>query len=142
MSDSIPSESMGKWAVRIAVVIALILAAWGLFYAGNGVGEIRGESQYTGHVIDVVEDKGLIFRPNWINMKTNPRSSDIQSYCIRPSDENSLLPQMYEAMEQGHRVTVSYSRPLWVNPHTCRSSDAILHSVEVVNESVYSGTQE
>lgn len=125
--------------VVAAILGVVLLGALG-FYGLAGLGDQRAESEYTGHVIDVVEDKGVIFRPSWVNMKTNPRSSDVQKYCIHPSDEDELLPEFYEAMEQGHRVTVTYSRPLWVSPNDCPSGTAIIQDIRVVNESAYSSS--
>lgn len=124
-------KRLSVWLVVALVLIALIV---GSVYLVKGFGEKRGQSEYTGHVVDVVEDKGVIFSPTWVNMKTNPRSSDIQSYCILPSDEEELLPKFYTAMEDGDRYTVEYQRPLYVNPHQCRNSDAIITDIRAVNQ--------
>lgn len=132
MSKKELAKNIAFWGVIILVSV-LILSV--IIYGALGVGERRGQSQYTGHVVDVVEDKGLILQPTWTNMKTDPRSSDIQSYCITPDREDELLPKFYNAMEDGDRYTVTYHRPLWVNPNHCDSGDAIITDIQPVNES-------
>lgn len=119
--------------VEVVLAIAAIIFIGLLIYGMMGISTSRAESQYTGHVVDVVEDKGIIFRPSWINMKTDPRSSDIQQFCIHPDDEDELLDDMYSAMESGDRYTITYSRPLWVSPHDCAGGQAIVHSIRPAN---------
>jgi len=126
--------SSGEFWMKLAagaVVVLLVLAAMGYGVAGLGVK--RGQSEYTGHVVDVVEDRGVVFTPSWANMKTSPRSSDIQSFCITPAREDELVPKFYEAMKDGGRYTVTYERPLWVSPSTCRNEDAIVTDIQPVN---------
>lgn len=115
-------------------IAAILVAAAVLTYAIIGIGSARAQSEYTGHVVDVVEDKGLIFRPSWVNMKTDPRSSDIQRFCIHPRDEERLLPKFYDAMESGDRHTITYSRPVWVSPQDCPSNAAIISDISPVNK--------
>jgi len=117
--------------IGIAVVVALSLLVFGL----AGLGSARADSEYTGNVVDVVEDKGMLIRPSWVNMKTDARSSDIQQYCLREDDEQ-LKQQFYTSMKSGDRVTVSYSRPLWVSPLECDSGHAIVHDIEAVNGTI------
>lgn len=123
------SEVAGRALAVFAMIFAGILLLALFFHAIGGVSSARAESEYTGHVVDVVEDKGIVYRPSWVNMKTSPRSSDIQQYCIHPDDEARLLPKFYEAMEGGYRVTVTYSRPVWVSPFDCPSGTSIIQDI-------------
>lgn len=116
-------------AIAITAIIVVALLAYGVM----GLASSRGESEYTGHVVDVVEDKGVVFRPTWANMKTSPRSSDIQQYCIHPDDEERLEEEFYAAMEGGERVTVTYSRPLWVSPSECPQDTSIIRDIRPAN---------
>lgn len=130
MDESTKSTIMG--VLTVVIILSLIAGVIVLF---NGLGSKRGQSQYTGHVVDVAEDKGVVFTPDWAVMKTDPRSSDKQTFCIRPEDGSELLPQFYSAMESGDRFTVTYHRPLFVWPDTCRSQDAIVTDIRAVNAS-------
>lgn len=127
--------SKGGTALGIAILAVVLLVVGAGIYGSMGLGQQRAESQYTGHVVDVVEDKGYILTPTWVNMKTDPRSSDQQSYCIKPEDQDELLPKFYAAMESGDRYTVTYERPLWVSPNHCKDGDAIITGIEKVNNS-------
>lgn len=128
------NESYANWAKIVALCIVVTVVLLAIIVALTGFGSIRGQSEYTGHVVDVVEDKGVVFRPTWVNMKTDPRSSDIQQYCVLPDDEREILPEFYDAMESGDRVTVTYERPLWVNPNDCNGSQSIITDVRYANE--------
>ena len=125
-------ELWKKAALGLVGVIVLALIVYGFL----GLGSARAESQYTGVVVDVVEDKGIVFRPSWVNMKPNARSSDIQEYCIHPQRSEGLTDRLYSASEQGVRVTVTYERPLWVSPAQCEPGQPILTGVTPVNKSV------
>jgi len=122
-------------AVDVAIWVGIIIAVGLLAYGVMGSGTPRGESEYTGVVVDVVEDKGLAFRPSWVNMKTNSRSSDVQQYCLADED-SEMIDRFYSAMDSGQRVTVSYSRPFWVSPDQCKSGQSIIHDVQAVNGTI------
>lgn len=116
-----------------AALLAVMLVTAG-FYGLLGIGSQRGESQYTGYVVDVVDDKGIVFKPSWVNVKTHPRSSSHEQFCILTEDKDDFLPVLRDALHEGHRVSITYERPLWVDPKECDQTHSIVTGVTVVNE--------
>lgn len=113
------------WSLIAIVIVSLV-------YGFAGYTTPRGESQYTGQVVDVVEDKGLIFKPTYVNMKTHRRSSTHEKFCILDQNREEQLSKLYNALENGDRVTVTYSAPAWVRPSKCGAeSMAIVRSINV-----------
>jgi hypothetical protein len=90
-----------------------------------GFGSMRGESTYTGYVVDAEIDKGLIFRTSTVHMKTHPRSSAVEEFCL-PTGE--FEEEAEQALQDQEPVSVTYSRPLWVNPMTCDGGLSIVQS--------------
>lgn len=130
MTDNRGISEVGFWlSVAVACIVVFSLFAFVL----SGTGSMRSQSTYTGYTVDVVEDKGLIFRPTWVNVKTHPRSSSHERFCILPRDEAAHLPTFRQALRDGARVEITYHRPLWVYPGDCSSDMAIVDDVTVVN---------
>lgn len=88
---------------------------------------MRGESTYTGYVVDTEIDRGIVFRTSQVYLKTHPRSSAVEAFCLN-SDDLEQKAQDYLNDEQ--KVTVTYSRPLWVNPMNCEGGLSIVQSFE------------
>ncbi|WP_276273626.1 hypothetical protein [Haloarcula litorea] len=79
-------------------------------------------------MVDTEIDKGFIFRTSQVHLKTHPRSSAVEEFCL-VSDKQEQKAEQYLRNQQ--KVTVTYSRPLWVSPFTC---DAQLSIVKSFNE--------
>lgn len=62
-------------------------------------------------------------------MKTDPQASTTETFCIRPSRSSGQLAAARAALQNGTRVTVDYSRPLWVSPLECADGLAIVRSI-------------
>lgn len=92
---------------------------------------MRGESTYTGYVVDTEIDKGLIFRTSQVKMKTHPRSSAVEAFCL-PTEE--FEEQAIQSLQDQEPVTVTYSRPLWVNPMQCDGGLSIVKSFSEAEE--------
>lgn len=60
-------------------------------------------------------------------MKTHPRSSQVKEFCFV---NQSMEEKAMQYLEEGQKVTVTYSRPLWVNPMTCEGGLSIVNTFE------------
>lgn len=78
-------------------------------------------------MVDTEIDKGLVFRTSQVHLKTHPRSSTVEEFCLPTTD---LEQQAQGYLTQEQKVTVTYSRPLWVNPMTCDGGLSLVKSFE------------
>lgn len=115
-------------AAFVLIVVALII---GMFF---GLGTARAPSDYSGHVVDVELDKGMVFRTSQAHLKTHRRSSEGEVFCIPQEREDELGDKLRTAMREGHRVTIEYSRPYIVSPWHCDATTSVIRDIEVVNE--------
>ena len=88
---------------------------------------MRGESTYTGYVVDTEIDKGIAFRTSQVHLKTHPRSSSVEEFCLT---NETLEQNAQQYLEEEQKITVTYSRPLWVNPFTCEGGLSVVKSFE------------
>ena len=70
-------------------------------------------------------DKGLIFRTSQVHLKTHPRSSAVEEFCLVNEQQEQKAE---EYLRNQQKVTVTYSRPFWVNPFTCEGGLSIVKS--------------
>lgn len=96
----------------------------------TGLGTPRGESVYTGYVVDVEDDKGLIFRTSQALVKTDQESSVAEQFCL---DDESDVEAAKEFLQNGEKVDIEYSRGVWVNPFDCQSELSVTNSIEPAN---------
>lgn len=108
------------------VAAAIIIAAIGAFI---GFGTPRGQSQYTGHVVDVEHDKGIVLPTTQVHMKTNPRSSSKETFCVMDEQNPEHLERLRGAARNNSRVTVTYSRPLFVWRGKCDTGLSVVKNV-------------
>ncbi|WP_042666111.1 hypothetical protein [Haloferax sp. ATB1] len=124
----------GAIAAGLAVLFVLLFTiALPVSYAA-GVGSARAPSDYGGYVVDVEEDRGMLLRTTQIKMKTHPRSSSVETFCVVDGDDEKLATAR-SALRNESRVTVEYHRPLWVPPWECQPGTSLVDDVEVVNSS-------
>lgn len=121
--------------VAILGVSALLVVATVIGTVGYmaGFDTVRHESDYSGHAVDLEVEKGLVFQTTQVHMKTNPRSSEHETFCVHP-DNHGQLDQIRTAVSNGHRMTVSYYRPLWVSPFDCEQGTSVITNVEIHEE--------
>ena len=88
---------------------------------------------YTGQVIDYSHQRGIIFKTNDLTTKTHERSSAREDWCV-PDDQPELVEKV-RAIDEGDRIELEYSRPLWIWPDTCQGGLKVIDEIHVVNES-------
>lgn len=98
-----------------------------------GVDAARGESQYAGQVVDVEVDRGYVFQTTQALVKTDRRSSTTETFCVHPSNREQIQT-LKSALNEGDRVRITYSRPLFVPVWTCEPGTSIIRDVEVIEE--------
>lgn len=116
---------VGVAALAITLVVSGVLI--------SGFGSSRAESQYTGQVVDIENEKGVVLQTTQANLKTNPRSSEHETFCIHPDNREQLQP-LRESLRNGQRVTITYDRPLYVPVWTCKGGTSIITDIEVSNQ--------
>lgn len=125
MSDTVDSISLGIVVLFLAVFV-VIPGLLGFM----GISSMRAESTYTGYVVDVEHDKGVLFRTSQIHLKTHPRSSAVEEFCIHPSNEKEQLEKARQYLQQGEKVDVTYHRPLYVSHWQCEAGLSLVDSLD------------
>lgn len=114
----------------ISVAFILFIVVVALAAAGHhaGVDTPRGESEYTGYVVDVEHNKGLVLKTTQVHMKTQPRSSSKETFCVMDK-KTDHLQALRNALTNQSRVTISYSRPVYVSRFNCNPGLSIVRNV-------------
>jgi hypothetical protein len=60
-------------------------------------------------------------------LKTHPRSSAVEEFCLT---NNKMEKQAKQFLRDEQKITVTYSRPLWVNPFKCEATLSIAKSFQ------------
>jgi len=107
---------MTDWFI-VGVRLLIVLAVLFVGAVAVGVDAPRGESTYTGVVVDVEVEKGIPATTQ-AHLKTDPQASSSESFCVLP-DNDEHLETLRTAARNGSRVTVTYERPLFVPFWTC-----------------------
>lgn len=112
------------WEALITVSVLVLLIALSV----AGFGTPRGQSQYTGVVSDVEIDKGLLFKTSQARVKTSAESSTFEDFCIPDAYEQRLR----DLARSQEKVTIAYSRPMFVPKWRCQGGLSIIQDVEEV----------
>lgn len=115
----------------IGALAVLSLLFTGFVVLIGGISDYRAPSDYTGQVVDLEVERGLVFQTTQAHLKTHRRSSEAETFCVHPSNHDEQLPQLREALQNGSRVTVTYSRPRYIPIWECESGTSIIREVEV-----------
>lgn len=125
-----------KDGTKILLAAVVVIVAFGVgMTVLAGLSSQRGESTYTGQVVDVEVEKGVVFQTTQGKLKTHRRSSTVETFCVHPSNHDDQVPKLKQALERGDRVRITYSRPLYVSIWDCEAGTSIIRDVEVMNES-------
>lgn len=119
------------WILGIVLIIGFL--GFGIASAA-GLSNARAPSEYSGHVVDVEQDRGTVFRTTQLNMKTHPQASSSETFCIQDGDEE-ILETAKNATRNNDRVTIEYSRPYFVWIGDCESDTSIVQDITVTNQS-------
>lgn len=119
--------------VGVIVIGLAIIALIAVAFAMPGTGTPRESSTYTGYVVDVEYEKGYIFENTKVLMKTHPRSSEHEEFCVIVPDDREIVETARTALVNQTRVTVEYSRPLYVNPMHCFYDHSLVRTMETAN---------
>lgn len=121
---------MADWEFRFwAAVLGLFLFVSVIGY--TGISAARGESTYTGYIVDTEINKGILFRTSTAHLKTHFRSSAHESFCL-PTEELAQQAKQFQREEQ--KVRITYSRPLWVPPTKCDGGLSLIRDITPVDE--------
>lgn len=123
-------------AVLTFVIIAGVIAVLALM---PGIGTPRDTSEYTGYAVDTEYEKGLIFTNTKVHLKTNPRSSEHETFCVAIPEDEDTFRTLQKAARNGQRVTVTYERGIYESPHDCYNDSSMVVDITVHNET-YSNT--
>lgn len=96
-----------------------------------GLGTPRGESTYTGYVVDNEHEKGIIFRNSKIKLKTDPKSGTSEEFYIRTPEDQEMYDEAARALQEQKRVTVSYERSFFENPTDAFGEASVVVDLEV-----------
>lgn len=119
-----------KGLAILVVLVVVVVVLYG-FYLFLGVSHARGDSQYTGVVVDVEEDSGYIWKTTEVHIRTSEYSSETETFCVHPTNEDEQVPTFRQALKDGERVTVTYNRPLYVPRQECQAGLSIVQNVTV-----------
>ena len=121
---------MSDWEFGIVIIViagVLLFSVFGFF----GFGQARGESTYTGYIVDTEIDRGYIFRTSTAHMKTHFRSSAVESFCLQTEELEQRAKELQAAEK---KVRITYSRPLWVSPAQCDGGLSLIKDITVVKD--------
>lgn len=111
----------------------IFLTVPGVILSYMGISAPVGESSYTGEVVDIQHDKGYIFRTTQVYMKTDPTASAVETFCVQTNKKPELYQSIKQNYEEGNKIQVDYSRPLFVSPFQCQGGLSTVDSVSPVN---------
>lgn len=114
------------------LMLAMLLLIVGAIAGVLGLDSMRAPSEYTGQVIDVEHNKGIVFRTTQLRMKTHVRSSEIETFCIHERNMPGQLEDARQALATGERIRVEYERPLFVWVGECKPGTSIVTNIEFV----------
>lgn len=120
--------------VTIAVVFVLIIA----LLMTPGIGTPRDTSEYTGYVVDTEYEKGFIFANTKVHLKTNPRSSEHETFCVAVPADEAQFRELQDAAVNQQRVTVTYERGIYEDPFDCFYDDSMVVDIQVHNDTASS----
>lgn len=90
---------IGKVVIGSLIFIVLLVEVIGIHYVTIQNGSHTG-------VITAVETTGIIFKTVTVYVKTDPMSSQEDTYCLI---DRSLIPKLIEKEEAKEKVTVIYT---------------------------------
>jgi hypothetical protein len=113
------------FSLSFFVLLAVII----IFVFIFGTIHVPNAGQHTGYVTSV-EESGIISKTWTAYIKTDPQSSQEDSYCVT---DLSTINQLQTASKNRTPVTVDYSAPLIVWKWQCGSEQSIINAVESSN---------
>lgn len=125
------------WGVQAIFLLCIaLLIIMPLFLVGLlvGFGMPIQEASHTGYVTDVSHETGLFFKTTQATLKTHPTADEGEQFCVRDRHHGDLLAELRDAHANGERVTVSYSRPLFVGFYDCRPNADPIDAVATVGD--------
>jgi hypothetical protein len=105
-----------------SVMVVFFLAGWGTI---SHIGAANS-GQHTGYVT-AVEQQGLIWKTWRAYVKTDPMSSQEDSYCVM---DPSIIRQLQDAETSRALITVDYASPHIVWKWECDGEGSIITSLE------------
>lgn len=111
--------------VDAAIVILIVICA--VIYGAVSISHIgpANSGQHTGY-ISSVEQEGWIWKTWRVYVKTDPQSSQEDSYCV---EDPTVIQELQDAEENRDLVTVTYSAPYIVFNWQCGGESSIINGV-------------
>lgn len=118
-------ENIAEWVVGIGFVGIVLVFIIGTIFISN-IGATNG-GEHTGY-ITAVEQEGVIWKTWKAYVKTDPQSSQEDSYCVK---DDSVISQLKDEAKKRSLVTVSYSAPFVVFNWECGGEGSIIRSMSL-----------
>lgn len=116
----------------VFTIIGLYLA-WMLFVhiPLYGIHIDTGSGQHTGYVT-AVEQEGIFFKTTRVYFKTDPQSSQEDSYCVLPASK-FLVTTLDDAAAKRALITLSYSSYLLTGMTECGAENEYITQISAGN---------
>jgi len=111
-----------------ALLILAVVASFLLVMIGFGTPV--GESTYTGQVVDVEHDRGIIFPVDTVNARTGSDAGVDEMFCVV---DDGLREEARQYAGDGGRVVITYHRPLWLDPRECERGSVVMTDIRPHN---------
>lgn len=134
MDKATETEGTSVFVAIVVIFITIFITAVIVGGLLAGLAPPTEESTYTGYVVDAEVDRGFIFRTTTIHMKTHPRSSVLERFCVLESNENSQLDQLRQSLYDQTRLRITYTRPAYVGIWDCNAHTTIIENIEIANK--------
>lgn len=106
--------------IGVLIVLALIAGYFSISHIGPN------EGQHTGYVT-AIEQEGIIWKTWRAYIKTDPQSSQEDSYCVQ---DTQVIAKLKNAEKNRELITIEYSSPFIVFKWDCDGENSIIKSVE------------
>jgi len=117
--------------IGVVLLVALVTVAV-LIPTVFGFGTPIGDSTYTGVVVDVQHEEGLVWQTSQVVAKSNAEASDQQAFCMVNPSDSGLLEKSRNTLNDGERVKIQYHRPLWIPLWECPNGALIMDDIEPI----------
>jgi len=124
--DAVMASLVIGVVLLVVVIVALSIAS------AAGFGTPIGDSTYTGVVVDVQHEEGLVWQTSQVVAKSNAEASDQQTFCMMNPVDSGLLEKSRNTLNDGERVKIQYHRPLWIPLWECPNGALIMDDIEPI----------
>jgi uncharacterized protein YxeA len=117
---------MKKIIISLIIIILVII-----FITSFGIFQAKYSGQHTGYVTSV-EKSGVIFQTWTAYIKTDPQSSQEDTYCIT---NPNIITDLQNYEKERIPITIYYSAPVILWKWQCEKKASIINSVFIESQS-------